>query len=259
MKDYYFYRTIRKSTIQFLNMFSEIDIARYNTSGTITGYHRVPLKYGPKAKMYYWLHEQNSDGTPKHDIQLPIMGVSMTAMTFDPLRMPNMFDSIKVSTDLTTRTISKYLNPTPYTLSFDLSIWSKYMVDIDQICEQILPYFQPHAFTRISINELDTTVENKIILQSCAPETEAQYGEEDWRDVRWTLGFDVQTYIFKPLETTPIVREIFTNLYTSETAFDARDTTSPYSSGAPGDTESMSLSGTGYDDDGNILYNYEIF
>jgi len=262
MKDYYFYKTIRKSIIQFLNMFAEIDIARYNDAGEISGYIRVPLKYGPKSKVYYWLHEKDADGTRKHDIQLPIMGVSLTSIEFDSMRMPNMFDSIKVSTDLSARTISKYLNPTPYNIMLELGIWSKYMVDIDQICEQILPYFGPHAFTRIAIDTLDTTVENKIVLQSCTPDVAPEFGEEDWRDIKWTLSFMLQTYIFKPITSVPIVETIFTNMYTTEDAFSARDTTSPYTSASDAGSpfaESMYLKGTGYDDDRAILYKYEVF
>jgi len=262
MKTYYFYKSIRRTIIQFLDMFNDINIARYDNAGEITGYHRVPLKYGPKAKVYYWLHEKDDDGTPKNDILLPVIGVSLESIEWDSTRLSNMFDSIRVETDLSTRTISKYLNPMPYNLMFNLNVWANYMVDIDQICEQILPYFAPHAFTRIYIEELNTTVENKILLQSCTPDVSPEFGEEDWREIKWNIGFLVQTYIFKPIGDVGLVEKIFTNLYTDEDAFGDRSTTSLYTSGAgpsAGYAESMYLKGTGYDDDANILYNYEVF
>jgi len=262
MKNYYYYKTIRKTIIQFLDMFNDIDIARHDDNGVVTGTYRVPLKYGPKAKVYYWLHEKDEDGTPKHDILLPIIGVSMESIEHDTTRMANMFDSVRVSTDLSTRTIAKYLNPMPYNIMFNLNIWSKHMVDIDQICEQILPYFAPHAFTRISIPELSTTVENKILLQSCTPDGGTEFGEEDWREIKWNIGFMVQTYIFKPISNVGIVKKIYTNLYTTEDSFNSRDTTSEYTSAADIGSpfaESMFLEGTGYDDDLSILYKYEVF
>lgn len=53
MRQYYFFKTLRKAIIQFLDMFNDMEIAKYNDDGEITKYVKVPLKLASKQKFYY--------------------------------------------------------------------------------------------------------------------------------------------------------------------------------------------------------------
>jgi hypothetical protein len=136
------------------------------------------------------------------------------------------------------------------------------MTDIDQILERILPWFQPHIFSRVYIPEIEGSFDIKIIFESASPEFEEEYADEGRRVLRYILDFRVQTYLFKPVETTGVVGSIFVNFYTNLDAFgharSASQTNSTFTSGASG--ESLHLLGvSSYGVDDTKIYDYEIY
>jgi len=44
---------MKQTTLQFLDLFNNIKIAKYNSMGSITSYVNVPLKLSGKQKFYY--------------------------------------------------------------------------------------------------------------------------------------------------------------------------------------------------------------
>lgn len=214
MADYYYYKVLRKTIIQFLDRFNNIQIARYNSDGSFRKYVTVPIKFAPKEKFWFWLNER------KDDEMLPIMSASMTSIEFSTERATNRKQGVITSCiEADTRSVNRFLNPTPYDLTFSIQIWSEYMTDIDQILEQILPWFQPHIFARVTIPEIGGNFDIKVIFQSAAPEFEAEYTDDARRVLRYVLDFRVQTFMFKPVETSGVIGEIFLNYYTTEQAF----------------------------------------
>jgi hypothetical protein len=240
--------------IQFLDIFNEIRIARYESDGaTVRGYLKVPLKFAPKAKTWYWIHER------KYDEILPIMSATMQSCEFAADRVVNKDAKIIKTTGGSS--VSRFLNPVPYNFGFQLSIWALFMVDIDQILEQILPFFEPQAFTQINIPELDATVDVKVVFQSCTPDVNFEMDDVSRRVLLWNLDFAVQGYIFRPITDSGIAEEIIINYYTDDEAFDNRSSLSVLTLGEPvsGASETQYLSGGGYDVDGELLYDYEVF
>ena len=212
--DYYYYKVLRKTIVQFLDRFNNIQIARYNAQGVFDKYVEVPIKFSPKEKFWFWLNER------KDDEMLPIMSSSLTGIAFAAERATNRKQGVVTSAlDGINNNVNRFLNPTPYDINFQIQIWAEYMTDIDQILEQILPWFQPHIFARITIPEIGGSFDMKIIFESASPEFEAEYTDEARRVLRYVLDFRVQTYLFKPLETSGVIGEIFINYYTSKKAF----------------------------------------
>jgi len=256
MKTYYYYKALRKTIIQFLDMFNDIRIARYASDGsTVRSYIRVPLKLAPKEKVWYWINER------KDDEILPIMSVTLQTCDFASDRQVNKSAKIVKTTTLDQKTVSRFLNPVPYNFGFQLSIWALYMVDIDQILEQILPYFTPHTVTKINIPELDATLDIKVIFQSCSPDVTFEMADEERRKLLWNLDFLVQGYLFQPVTDDEIVEQIITNFYLNDERFNERSTETTFTSGAPvsGASETLWQLGLGYDADAEILFQYEIF
>lgn len=251
MKDYYYYKSLRKTTIQFLDMFNDIKIARYDRGGNFLKYVGVPLKYGPKEKWWYWLNER------KDDEMLPIMSVTMAGVDYSLERVTNKFKNIVTTCGATNpSTIQRYLNPAPYDISYQLSIWTLYMTDLDQILESILPYFQPHAFIRLPIEELSSTYDLKVIFSSLAPDMDLEWADENFRVLRYTLDFQVQTFLFKPVETKGVIGKIFTNYYMNEAGFASRSSETTFTSGASGEAQYLlGISPTA----GDPLYDYELY
>lgn len=266
MKTYYYYRALRKTIIQFLDLFNDIKIARYQSDGTtISKYVNVPLKFGPKEKIWYWLNER------KNDEMLPIMSVIIESIDFDPSRLGNRLYNVTKSTSAEDLTMQRFVNPIPYNVGFTLSLWTLHMADADQILEQILPFFCPDLTMRTSISELDASFDIKVFFRSCSPDINVEMPDEDRRIVKWNLSFEVRTYLFKPIEEVGIIKKIIQKIYTSEDTWAYRglytdgSTETLFTSGASGaEAESMFIKATPsggeyYNSDGDPYYEYEIF
>lgn len=217
--------------MQFLDLFNDIQINRYTRDGTFLKRITVPLQYGPKEKTWYWVNQR------KDDEMLPILGASLTGVEYSLERQTNKHRKIVASVN--ENSVSRYLNPVPYDINFQLGVWSLYMYDVDQILEQILPFFQPYVHIRIPIEELSTSFEAKVNFSSAAPEFESEYADEGRRVLKYTLDFIVQTYMFKPIEDQGTINDIFVNFYLNDNAWAARNASSTFTSGASG--ESMRL------------------
>jgi hypothetical protein len=115
--------------------------------------------------------------------------------------------------------------------------------------------------TQITIPELDATMDVKIVFQSCTPDVTFEMPDEERRVLLWNLDFMVQGYLFRPVTDSSIIREIILNFYTDPNAFNARSTETLFTTGAAlsGATETMWLSGMGYDETGAILHTYEVW
>jgi len=134
------------------------------------------------------------------------------------------------------------------------------MSDIDQIMEQILPFFAPHIFIRLAIPELNVEFDVKVIFQSCTPEVSLEMPDEDYRVINYTIDFVAQAWLFKPSKLEGgLIETILTNYWTSEEGLASAlaNTTSTFTSGASGGKSDMQVGS--YDNDGNLVVDYQEF
>ena len=129
------------------------------------------------------------------------------------------------------------------------------MYDVDQILEQILPFFQPHVYIRIPIPELNSKFEAKVLFNSATPDTNPEFTDEEFRVIKYNLDFTVQTYMMKPVEESGLIKNIYLNFYTNDQTFDSRLSSSTFTSAASG--ESMKLYGPSANDP--TIFKYEIY
>jgi len=264
MRTYYYYKVLRKTVIQFMDLFNNIKIARFDPPNDFTSTRKtitVPVKFAPKEKIAYWIKER------KNDQYLPIISVNIEILDYAEERKGNAFHTIVKSKSLDTGAISRFLSPTPYTITFTVRVWALYMLDIDQILEQILPYFNPYVYIKVNIPELDATMDLKVIFDTCAPETTLDLADDEYRVIQWSMTFRVMGYMFRKLTENEqiLIKKIMANAYTDEDRFDDMiGTETTYTSGASA-SESLYMrtdptsAGDYYDEDEQILYAYEIF
>ena len=269
MKNYFYYNVLRNTIVNFLDCFNDIQITRYDPdTGALVKYIEVPLKLWAKEKSWYWINDSNITDGGAYDEKLPLMSAEILSITYDATRQTNPFSKITLNTTASSAAsaavdagqITKLLNVVPYNIAFSIRVWSLYMSDIDQILEQILPFFSPTIQFKVRISQLDVAFDVKVVFESAAPEIDSEYGDEDRRIIKWNLDFNVQTYLFKPVEITKITKSIFVNEYVSAEQWAARRTDSTFTSGASA-SEAKALVGyhPWYDTDGSKLYNYELF
>lgn len=249
MKEYFFFNVFRKTIVQFFDAFNDIKIARYAANGkTIDRYIEVPIKHSIKEKVYYWLQER------KDDEMLPMITAYISSIDFATDRKVNSDHSFTAECDLENYSVQTYLHPCPYNLTFTMNIWALHMVDIDQIMEQILPFFCPHIYVRVAIEELNTAFDTKIIFRSATPEVSHQMADIDYRVINYTLDFEVQTWFFKPTTDTGVIGAIYGSYPNGN---EPLDTTSEFSSGAAGGGTTFEIKGR--IEDGEKLIKYTLF
>lgn len=233
---HYFYNVMRKTIIQFLDMFNDIVIARYNPdTGEVIKYVKVPLKFAPKTKQWYWTELREAGDL--RDQVLPIMAVDMEDVAYAQDRQVNRNHKITLSND--SGKTKQYFNPVPYDYTFKVMIAAEYMVDITQIVEQIFPFFTPEAYIRITVPELNIEglsedgsagadkLELRVVYDGSSKEAPVELDESGYRILRWDLTFKVQGYMFSPMYDAKRVEHVVQNIYTTDAAFANRieDTT----------------------------------
>lgn len=199
MDTFFYPQTLRRTTIQFLNIFNNIKIAKYNPDDTIREFVKVPLKYAPKAKFFYWLYQR------KHEVRLPMMAAYITEIE------PAVNDRMNNKNSKILSCNQQYIHKTlvPYSVGYELVVSSQHHNEVDQIFEQIIPYFTPYVMTRINIDEIGNYFDCKVILNSISPELETEIPEDDYRTINWRLSFTVHTYAFQAFSDGKYIEEIF--------------------------------------------------
>jgi len=181
----------------------------------------------------------------------------ISSIDFATERKVNSAHSFTAECDLENLDVSTYLHPCPYNLTFTMNIWALHMVDIDQIIEQIIPFFCPHIYVRVGIDELNTSFDTKIIFRSCTPEVSHEMADIDYRVINYTLDFEVQTWFFKPTADDGVIGKIFGSYPTGDIDTTTLDTTSTFSSGASGGATTFEIKGKV--EDGETLIKYTLF
>jgi len=257
MKNYFYYNVTRKATIQLMDMLNDIKILRYHEDGSVRKYINVPLKFAPKQKEYMWLRNKNKQ------FVVPQIALNLTNIDYSSERQVNKHEYIVKSESPSAGELDKFLNPVPYDITYELSIYAINIDDIYQIVEQILPYFSPNAWFTIRIPQIGSILNLKVIYQGSSPDMPLELSDNMYRVLKWDMTFLVQAYYFTPLEQTKLIKRILENIYLNEDNFDDRSTDTIYTSGAPVsgaqqtyDTWTNELN---RESSGNINYTLDIF
>ena len=189
----FYHASIRKMVIVFGNLFNDIYIRKFDSSGAEIERRKVPVSYGPKEKFLARLEAGQME--QETAITLPRMAFEMDTMTYDAERKIN--SSQRITNQKEGEAVKYTFAPVPYTFDFTLSILTKNAEDGSQILEQILPYFTPHF--NVSIKEfpdLDITRDIPIILNSLSQEDIYDGDFETRRSLVWSLSFTMKSNIY---------------------------------------------------------------
>lgn len=208
---HFYNQRIRKAVAVFGALFNDIHIIRKNSSGNILSQTKVPLSYGPRRDFLARIDQMNAAGTDERQvaIKLPRMSFEIVAMMYDASRqLPKMNYCRKGSSveDEGTRLYS----PSPYNISFQLSIYAKSQDDALQVVEQILPYFTPHY--TLTVNPLDDFDDVKedtpISLVGVTFSDDYEALVEARRTIIYTLDFEMKINLYKNTSmSAPIITQ----------------------------------------------------
>lgn len=145
----------------------------------------------------------NQDDRAKIDTILPRINLDMVSMAYNGSFKTNITNrnGSLMGKNISSGTVSQY-NPVPYTMVFEMGIYTRYQDDMFQILEQILPYFQPHFTTKMTElygNDIQFSREVPIILKDVSPDVSLDGDHLSTRHIEWLLTFEVNAWIYPPV------------------------------------------------------------
>ena len=105
---------------------------------------------------------------------------------------------------------SKFFNPVPYSINFQLNAYAKSQDDALQIVEQILPTFNPQYALTIKpfATEFPSFKEDiQVIIQSVAFSDDFEGAMEQRRTIIYSLDFEMKLSYHGPINNSAIIRD----------------------------------------------------
>jgi len=218
IKQFYFYGSIFKTTVQVLDVFNDFKVKRFKPDGSVGSELNVPIKYYPKKQMIYDL----TDPDIRYSQRMPIMTLEKTGnmkyRTADEVgtlddRLYN-YDNIEP----VSAAEFYFKQPMPVNITYRLSMWSTLESDLDQLIENLVFWFRPYVVVRyraphIPEAESESLLDIKLQWDGNVAITN-EMGNDKKLIYTATLDFEAYTYIFGDRSTSNIIHKVFDNLYT---------------------------------------------
>lgn len=246
MKNYFYNRVIWTHLSAFSDIFNDMSVLAYdNSTGKAIGWKPVPVTIGPKEKVVAALiadDPDNPESVYAPDNYLPRISISWNGISRDTERQRGQLDKRRLFVEylqsdearawcdeqkaannglpapegtevlydpnsVSPIPVARVDTQTvPYILNIEMIIWTKYMDDMAQLLENILPFFNPDAPVSLCERGIGTERIVKVTLDSVSPNFVVELSNTDRRVLQVTLGFQMEVNFYKPEE--PISKPI---------------------------------------------------
>lgn len=210
MFTHFYHGSIRKLVVAFGSLFNEIYISRKDSNGTELEKIKVPISYGPKEKFVRKIRELDEADPARSSFEniLPRMSFEISSMVYDTNRKLNTLNKVYSKRNESDATISYAYQEVPYNFEFTLNVINRNIDDGYQIIEQILPYFTPDFTISMHFTDLDRKIDVPVILSSINTSEDYEGELNERRLITHSLIFQTKSYIFGPVKTSGLIREI---------------------------------------------------
>ena len=208
MFEYFYHEILRRTLISFGSLFNNIQIKHKDSSGSIVSTVKVPLAYGPTQKFLARL-EQSPNLNKPVQITLPRMSFEFVGLSYDGSRKVTTTQTFITSVAGVGTDVRKAYMPVPYNMAFELSIYTKLNDDMLQIVEQILPYFQPSY--NLTVDLVETIGEKRdipIVIENISMQDDYEGDFTTRRSLIYTIRFTAKTYLFGPISSSSVSKDI---------------------------------------------------
>jgi hypothetical protein len=230
----------------FADIFNDMSVLAYdNSTGKAIGWKPVPVSIGPKEKVVAALIAEdpdNPDSVYAPDNYLPRISINWTGIARDTERQRGQLDKRRLFVEYIQSDEAKAwcdgqkaanngqpapegtevvydpnsVSPVPaaridtqtvpYILNIEMTIWTKYMDDMAQLLENILPFFNPDAPVSLYERGVGTERIVQVKLDSISPNFVMELTNTDRRVLQANLSFQMELNFYKPEE--PIAKPI---------------------------------------------------
>lgn len=218
--NYFFNQTLETYTIAFGDLFNNLYVQYVDesTSPQTVRNKKVPLSYSHKLHWFIRKYQSLPD-----DINiattLPRMIFSLNGLEPDyGERGINKFERVAGNIDWDHKVNRWIQTATPYKFTFTVSIWTKYQTELNQIIEQILPFFTPARNIHVKeIPVLNVFRTCKISIGALSQEFTVEYEAEGGdRVLQYSIDFILDGYIYPPIKQSDLPVELIVNYYNSK-------------------------------------------
>jgi hypothetical protein len=214
--EYFNLKTIRRYTLAFAKVFSNIYVEREDPYSVVQQSFRVPLTQSSKRKFWIQLKQDSAGYDRSIAILLPRICFVLTNISLDVDRKKNSINRYKKSDPTDENKMLSCFEPMPWNLQYSMTIWSTSESDSHQILEQILPYFDPnYAITVNELPEFGIKRSIPIELNDVSYDLSMDLTEDagSVRVVLWNLNFTLKGYLYKPIKSAAIIKKVTTRLW----------------------------------------------
>lgn len=179
------------SSILFSKLFRNITINRVLADNKIEACE-VACVMGTRSRIL----KAFENGQEPAQFTLPLISITRTGITRDPSRLSNLHNEIKLSSNSAIN--YDLLTPNPVNIDFKVSIYAKYMADIDMILSNFMVFFSDDIYVSSDHPKFtDIRYYSQIVMQNNVNETKNETLANTNTDlVMAELSFVFKTYIF---------------------------------------------------------------
>lgn len=211
--NHFYHERIRKSVALFGSLFNNIYVIRKDSTDKVISQARVPLSYAPSSSFLERIRENpDLEKDTIVAIKLPRMSFEITSFGYDSQRQLQKMNNLNKGTGNTRNKIYTF---TPYTIGFQLNIYTKTQDDALQIIEQIIPFFSPqYTLTIKPFADYSDIKEDVPIVLNGITYSDAYEGALDQRRIiQYTLDFSMSANFYGQIAETAIIRKPIIDIY----------------------------------------------
>jgi hypothetical protein len=201
---------IKKTITVFGSLFSQFQIERLNTDGTVGQTINIPIAYSSKQK---WLTriEQDPNLTNHTLTTMPRFGFEITNYSYDSSRKVNSMQ--KIASSATPTEANTQFSPVPYNIDINLYLQTKNVEDGLMVMEQILPMFTPHYTVTIdAVPDMNIINDVPLVLNGVSVEDDYESDFRTRRSIIHTFSFTLKVNLFGEITRSKLIKHVTANL-----------------------------------------------
>lgn len=183
-------KELKIATAQFMDVFNNIKIQRFDRNMTSTKEIKVPCKYGARSIAMKSLMEGL-----KSNPTLPAIAVNRTSFNVDTEKIYNIHRELFIQEDAS---IDYTLyQPVPVDINFEMNIFSLNPNDDDQIVQNFVPFSMPNFYVAWKHPYTEETLKSQVIWSGdVSTEYPIEYQAESNPLIMSTTTFIYKTWLF---------------------------------------------------------------